>query len=215
MRKLLLMLFIAVSGLASGQDVFQKQLFSTDLILKYRDDINLSEEKIREIKKIYNDHITTFNMVRWDLDAQMAKMNKLLAAETVDEKESQAVMDLILDREEQLKKMRFEMMVKLKNMLNMKQQKQLHELRVANGEATVDFVASMNENPRVSLKIRGEDDAPQPLIIVKDRKRNKIENTLDDLDPDDIESITVLKGESAIEKHGKAGENGVVIIVLK
>ena len=215
MRRLFLILFVSVSGLASGQDVFQKQLFSTDLILKYREDIGLSEDKVREIKKIYNDHITTFNMVRWDLDASMSEMNKLLASETVDEKESKSLMNIILDKEEQLKKMRFELMVRLKNMLSIKQQKQLQELKADNGDASFNFVTSMNENPRVSLKISGEDKAAQPLIIVKNRKGKKIAGTLDDINSQQIESITVLKGESAIEKYGKDGENGVVVVVLK
>ena len=35
------------------------------------------------------------------------------------------------------------------------------------------------------------------------------------LDPNKIESVTVLKGDSAIEKYGDKGKNGVVIIKTK
>ncbi|MEM6525366.1 MAG: hypothetical protein AAF693_16305 [Bacteroidota bacterium] len=106
-------------------------------------------------------------------------------------------------------------MVKLKNLLNAKQQLQLHEFKSANGDTSLDFVASMNENPRVSVKISGEEDAPQPLIIIKDRKGKVIDGNLNSIDPGDIQSLTVLKNESAFNEYGADGNNGVVIIVMK
>ena len=36
-----------------------------------------------------------------------------------------------------------------------------------------------------------------------------------DINPDDIESINVLKGESATAIYGKRGENGVILITMK
>ena len=52
-----------------------------------------------------------------------------------------------------------------------------------------------------------------PLIVVD----GKIETAakMDDFDPNNIQSINVLKGESATKKYGKKGENGVVEITLK
>jgi hypothetical protein len=52
-----------------------------------------------------------------------------------------------------------------------------------------------------------------PLFIVDDKEMasDKIAN----IDPNDIESIHVLKGKEAIELYSKKGENGVVIIKLK
>jgi TonB-dependent SusC/RagA subfamily outer membrane receptor len=35
------------------------------------------------------------------------------------------------------------------------------------------------------------------------------------INPDDIESINVLKGESATAIYGKRGENGVILITMK
>ena len=35
------------------------------------------------------------------------------------------------------------------------------------------------------------------------------------LDPDQIETINVFKGDKAIEKHGKKAKNGVVEITTK
>jgi serine protease Do len=52
-----------------------------------------------------------------------------------------------------------------------------------------------------------------PLIVVD----GKIETAakMDDFDPNNIQSINVLKGESATKKYGKKGEKGVVEIMLK
>lgn len=50
-----------------------------------------------------------------------------------------------------------------------------------------------------------------PLFIVDGKEIKTIEN----IKPDDIESINVLKGESATKIYGEKGKNGVVIITLK
>lgn len=57
------------------------------------------------------------------------------------------------------------------------------------------------------------DDDIKPLFIVdgKELKKSKFK----DLDPDNIERINVLKGESAIEKYGNKGKNGVVEVITK
>ncbi|NOU58601.1 M56 family metallopeptidase [Marinifilum caeruleilacunae] len=52
-----------------------------------------------------------------------------------------------------------------------------------------------------------------PMIIIDGKKVNA--KALDKISPDDIEYITVLKDESAIEKYGKKGKNGVIEISLK
>ncbi|TBN00403.1 M56 family peptidase [Hyunsoonleella flava] len=56
-------------------------------------------------------------------------------------------------------------------------------------------------------------DGTQPLFIVdgKELKRSKFKN----LEPDDIEKIYVLKGDSATEKYGDKGKNGVVEVITK
>jgi serine protease Do len=53
----------------------------------------------------------------------------------------------------------------------------------------------------------------QPLIVVD----GKIETAakMDDYNPNNIQSMNVLKGESATKKYGKKGEKGVVEITLK
>lgn len=40
-------------------------------------------------------------------------------------------------------------------------------------------------------------------------------NNLDSINPDNIESVSVLKGEQAILQYGEAGKNGVILVTTK
>lgn len=40
-------------------------------------------------------------------------------------------------------------------------------------------------------------------------------NNLDSIKPDNIESVSVLKGEQAILQYGEAGKNGVILVTTK
>ena len=52
-----------------------------------------------------------------------------------------------------------------------------------------------------------------PLFIIDGKEVKKGE--FQKIDPDKIESVTVLKDESAREKYGDKGKNGVIIIKTK
>ncbi len=71
---------------------------------------------------------------------------------------------------------------------------------------------NQNNLPNSGFKIRSSGgDIP---LIVKDgiiSPNQKIE----DINPNDIESINVLKGESAISKYGEKGKNGVLEVTMK
>lgn len=40
-------------------------------------------------------------------------------------------------------------------------------------------------------------------------------NNLDSINPDNIESVSVLKGEQAVSQYGEAGKNGVILVTTK
>ncbi|MDD4778416.1 MAG: TonB-dependent receptor plug domain-containing protein, partial [Fermentimonas sp.] len=54
----------------------------------------------------------------------------------------------------------------------------------------------------------------KPLYIVDGEKMPK-DFDVNSINPDDIESVNVLKGESAVETYGDEGKNGVILINLK
>lgn len=77
----------------------------------------------------------------------------------------------------------------------------------------------------LSIKTRGTKDG-QPLIVLngkiieipKDAKDYDSEERLAkllDIDAEDIESITVFKGDAAVSKYGDKGSNGVIVINTK
>lgn len=75
------------------------------------------------------------------------------------------------------------------------------------------------EEPAAKVIVRGvrSKEEQQPLFVVDSVivGRSATDEEFQKLDPNDIESINVLKGESAIKKYGDAGMDGVVEINTK
>ncbi|RYG40686.1 MAG: T9SS type A sorting domain-containing protein, partial [Chitinophagaceae bacterium] len=69
----------------------------------------------------------------------------------------------------------------------------------------------------VSVQIRGVKVGQEPLVIVdgKEIERKPLQSALQDLDPNTIESINVLKDPTATGKYGSKGVNGVLEITTK
>nr|WP_299174573.1 M56 family metallopeptidase [uncultured Allomuricauda sp.] len=63
------------------------------------------------------------------------------------------------------------------------------------------------------LLFRSSDSNEKPIYYVDGKKAK--EKDVEKLSPDDIETITVLKGNGAIKKYGKKAKNGVVEIITK
>lgn len=87
--------------------------------------------------------------------------------------------------------------------------------QLAGKVAGVTFVQSSGQPGKdgASFIIRGINSvtgSSEPLILVDGLKR-----TLDDVDPNDIESFTVLKDASATAVYGLEGANGIIVITTK
>jgi len=78
----------------------------------------------------------------------------------------------------------------------------------------------------IKLKLQGSNSllgfvALQPLMIIKHRGKTQIldrvdvGNKMNALNPQEINSIEVIKGEKALELYGAKGKPGVVVITLK
>ena len=62
------------------------------------------------------------------------------------------------------------------------------------------------------VQVRAVDTGAAPVVYVDGVR---FDGAMEDLSPDDIESVEVIKGDAAIEAYGKEGENGVIIIKKK
>lgn len=69
-----------------------------------------------------------------------------------------------------------------------------------------------NKEKNQSFSVKYDSQKKTPLYIVDGKE---YDGSLDDINPNNIESISVLKDDSAIKKYGKKGENGVIEIMLK
>ena len=74
-------------------------------------------------------------------------------------------------------------------------------VNITNGEKSNIILKSSNVN------------APQSLFVIDGEI--KPETSFENIIPDDIEAINILKGKKAIEKYGEKGINGVVEITMK
>jgi hypothetical protein len=74
----------------------------------------------------------------------------------------------------------------------------------------VDSLSNYKESSSLIL----ENLENQPLYIV-DGKEQPTSKNIKDIKPNDIESIRVLKGESAVKKYGEKASNGAIEISLK
>ena len=217
MKKFITILFILPLFIPiEAQDVFQKDLFSADVILKYRAELGLSAQQVADVKKTYGDHISAFNSKKWDLDAELVALDKMLTVDKVNEEAATRQLNKVMSLEEDLKRTQLTLLIQLKNKLNTSQLNKLRKLRTQDDMRQVGTITAINENPRMLLKVNGsENDDKSPLYVLADDRGEKIVPGVDNIDPKDIASVEVLKGEKAKEKYGDKGKNGVVIVKLK
>lgn len=69
------------------------------------------------------------------------------------------------------------------------------------------------QNHASAVAVRLNDSQPEPLIIVDGKEISSV--VFQSLNPDKIESISVLKGEQAKQVYGEKGKNGVILVTLK
>lgn len=86
----------------------------------------------------------------------------------------------------------------------------IESVNVLKGKSATDKYGSKGVNGVIEIKSKLQN---QPLFLVDGKELSKTE--IDKIDPSTIESINVLKGDTAASKYGKKGLNGVVEITLK
>lgn len=227
MKKLMTVYLLLFASMVQGQDLFQGSLFSADLVMKNRDKISLSDQQADKIKAIHSKNAGEFSTLKWDLDAESEKLKKMLQEPKINSDAAIKQMDKVLNLENQLKKKQFSNLLAIRAELTEDQAKTL-----ANYSKTVSpFVVTTRGNANNSTVVVGSSDTKstsikltgkstlsgdkQPLYILKQDGKDIILKGFEDIKPDDIDSITVLKDAAAVTTYGVKGENGVIIITLK
>ncbi|MEN2281786.1 periplasmic heavy metal sensor [Algoriphagus sp. SE2] len=139
MKHLLILFFLFSVGIAHGQiatsvgpgqDLFQRNLYSADKVMGMREELDLTDAQVANIKKAYSKNAGEFSNIKWDLDEATAKLKNLLDSPKIDQVAVQKQMDAVLKLENQLKKMQLDNLVAIKNELTEEQQKILQKNNV-------------------------------------------------------------------------------------
>ncbi|HSF54327.1 MAG TPA: periplasmic heavy metal sensor [Algoriphagus sp.] len=242
MKKTLAILLVFLGGVTHAQDMFQEYLYSADLVMKNRDKISLSDAQAEKIKKIHSVNASDFSTLKWDLDAATEKLKALLAQPKPNADAVSKQMDVVLALENQLKKKQLTTLVAIKNELTESQQATLKTSRtyttlsdisptLATGtkyrigrpigttsSVSGPGVAALSDDTKSRVYIQMDQNNPDaaPLYILKTKKGGYEEFTdFEKIDPNNIESLEVLKGETAMVQFGEKGKNGVIIFTLK
>lgn len=237
MKTILSLCLLLFAGIANAQDLFQKNLYSADRVMELRKELELTDAQAIKIKKIHSENAGKFSTMKWDLDDATAKLKELLDESKIDEATVQKQMDQVLALENSLKKQQLSTMVSIKNELSPEQQEIMQTPRVqtVNGVSITGYgaksvgaakiikgspsiavgKAGFSSSPKVAVRVAGTSEYGNPLYLIQNKDGTKQVSSLDHIDPNDIESINVLKDKSAVEKYGEKGKNGVIIIKLK
>jgi len=78
-------------------------------------------------------------------------------------------------------------------------------------EVKVEKIGKSDKDAKKMMFI--SEDGEQPLMIVDGKEMEG--GSLEDIDPESIETVNVYKGDKAIEEYGEKARNGVVIIKTK
>lgn len=237
MKHLLIIFLCLAASLANAQDIFQKNLYSADKVMELRTKLNLTEVQATKIKKIHSDNAGKFSTEKWDLDEETSKLKTMLDQSKIDQAAVQKQMDKVLALENSLKKRQLSTMVAIKNELSLEQQTILQSITNQSLKEVKVIGYSTNSNnsplvvqgypaggtaktggsssPKLSVRVAGTSAADQPIYMMDTKNGMKPITNLNEIDPQNIESIKVLKDKLAIESFGEKGKNGVIIVKLK
>ncbi len=234
MKKLLIIGMILCSGVVNAQDLFQEALYSANLVFQNSFAISLTDQQADKIKKIHSQSSVEFRRIKWDLDEASAKLKKMLNEIKPNPEAASKQFDIVLSLENSLKKKQLSTLVAIKNELNQTQQKELQELKGVSNVKQYDITnmpltigpttiingterkttTEVNTNPNVKLRLSA-DSENSPLMLISTKDGMIQVDNFDKINPEEIQSLEVLKDKWATDKYGEKAKNGIVIITLK
>lgn len=118
-------------GPPPGPPAFLTQVFAPKLVMEHQQEIGLRSTQVDAIKQAMNETQQQLVDLQWRLDAESEALGKLLAADHVDEAAVLVKLDQVTAIEQQVKKVNFTLLVRIKNQLDPQQQAKLRALRPA------------------------------------------------------------------------------------
>lgn len=116
-------------GGGMGPPTFLKELFLPGLVMEHQRDVGLTPEQRDAITKEMTATHQKVLQLRWTLEEKSEALQKLLAADKVDEKAALARASEVMDVEREMKQAHLTLLIRLKNQLTPEQQQKLAALR--------------------------------------------------------------------------------------
>lgn len=116
-------------------DLMAENFFPPELIMQNQKALNLSTDQQTAIRAEMQKTMAKFTDLQWQQSAESEALEALLKQERVDEKTALAQLDKLLAIENDVKRLHFSAMVRMKNILTTEQQAQLRELKKQNRPA--------------------------------------------------------------------------------
>lgn len=215
MKAILIIIICLVAEQVTGQSIFQTKFYPADLILEHSKKINLTDDQEEQVQKIYFDNNQEFTKKKWELNRKMAELDEVVSPAKVDLNDATGLMNEILKLENDIKLLRFQTLIALKNTLTEKQQRLLNPY--LENDQTGEINIGIDRQMVLKYKDKGIETDNEPLfyVISRGEKQKLSRADIAMIEPDNIKSIEVIKGESAIKLYGKEAKNGVIVIELK
>ena len=86
-----------------------------------------------------------------------------------------------------------------------------HKVIDINTDGDHDKKVWVSKNNNTTIEVISSVDSNNPLIIIDGKESTQ---NIEDLDPENIQSISVLK-DASVNKYGDKGKNGVILITTK
>jgi Spy/CpxP family protein refolding chaperone len=127
----LLLMFAAVTSYAQQppSDPIAENLFPPELVMQHQQALGLSEAQREFFKNELREAQKRFVDLQWKLQDEAEKLAALVKQPQVDETQTLAQLDKLLNAERDIKRAQIALLVRLKNKLTPEQQAQLLELR--------------------------------------------------------------------------------------
>ncbi len=100
----------------------------------------------------------------------------------------------------------------------------IYSINVIKNAEAISTYGKKGENGVVNITLKTSEESPKIVIgkpitnfnhlIIKDGKEIS-QSEMEKISPNTIESVTILKGEAAIEKYGDKAKDGVVLVTMK
>jgi Spy/CpxP family protein refolding chaperone len=110
-------------------DLMAENFFPPEMIMQNQKALNLTADQQTAFRAEMQKTMARFTDLQWQQSAESEALDELLKQERVDEKQALAQLDKLLTIENDVKRLHFGMMVRIKNLLTPEQQTKLRELK--------------------------------------------------------------------------------------